>query len=565
MKKRINFSFLGLILTSVLLLSLSISIIAHNISKNQEKAAIKDRAVLVADLLDNALGDVDSYFDYANYDPDTARISIIAPDGKVLLDNKVAYAETLENHKDREEFITALEEGEGEIMRYSRTLRADTYYYAIRLKDGNVLRAAKTMSSINGIFAAIFPVITIITIIVIFIANWVARRLTRAILSPLDDINFESENIAVYDELVPYLRKINQQKNEINKQISALKERAYTIEIITSNMNEGLILIDKDGMILIANNSAMEIYNEKDMLKKNILHICRNTEFLQGVKECLVGGNAEILFEQNQKLYNVYFSPANSKEGLSGGIILFVDTTERQKAEKQRREFSANVSHELKTPLTSISALSEMIENGMAKDEDIKAFAAKITEQVKRLIDIINDIIKLSEFDEGKALNETEIFDLYALTETVVESFKENQKDIDNIDINIIGESFNITANSGMIEELLYNLIDNGIKYNLSGGRVTVILSREPAREPTNEPKWCKVIVSDTGIGIPEEHHGRIFERFYRVDKSRSKKTGGTGLGLSIVKHIAEYHGGRIEMESKKGAGTTVTCWLKLP
>jgi len=526
--------------------------VTHNISKSQEKAAIKDRAVLVADLLNYAVKDADFYFNYNNFDPDAARITIIAPDGTVLLDNKIVNVETLENHRGREEFIEAITTGEGEITRYSRTLRADTYYYALCLKDGNVLRISKTMSSINSIFAAVLPVIAIIIIVIILIANWATRRLTGAILKPLEAIDFDSDNIAVYDELVPYIKKINQQKDEINKQISALKDRTYTIEIITDNMNEGLILIDSMGMVLIANKSAQELYNEEDMVRKNILHICRNTEFQQGVRECLMGGKAEILYEQNQKTYNVYFSPANSKGGINGGVILFVDTTERQKAEKQRREFSANVSHELKTPLTSISALSEMIENGIAESKDIKDFAAKITEHVKRLIDIINDIIKLSEFDEGKALNETETFELYALTETVANSLKENGRDVE---IKIIGKRFNISANRRMIDELLYNLIDNGIKYNKEGGVVTVTLACEP--------EWCRITVSDTGIGITEEHQSRIFERFYRVEKSRSKKTGGTGLGLSIVKHIAEHHGGGVSVESKAGDGTTVTCRLR--
>jgi len=274
-------------------------------------------------------------------------------------------------------------------------------------------------------------------------------------------------------------------------------------------------------------------------------------EFQQGVKECLSGGNADIVFEINKKTYNIYFSPVHEKNSTNGGVILFFDVTEKYKSEKQRREFSANVSHELKTPLTGITAYSEMIENGMAKDEDIKTFAGKISEQAKRLVGIINDIIKLSEFDEGKAEIGTESFELYALAEAVADSLRENDK---GVGVSVTGERFDISANRRMIDELLYNLIDNGIKYNKDGGSVTVTLSREDG--------LCKIAVADTGIGIPKEHHPRIFERFYRVDKSRSKKTGGTGLGLSIVKHIAEHHGGRVELESTDGAGTTVTCRL---
>jgi len=506
---------------------------------------------MTADLLN--LGVEGTRFtDYFNFSPEAARITIIAPDGVVLLDNKVD-ASTMDNHGDREEFKQAIQTGSGEIARYSQTLRTETYYYAIRLDDGNVLRVSKIMDSINGVLFAVIPAIAAVTLAVFLIAVIIARRLTRYILRPLGLIDFSGDNIAAYDELIPYMKKIDQQKREINAQITALKNRADTITLITGSMREGLILIDKKGVVLIANNSAVDIFHDSEIEQKNILHICRDMEFQQGVKQCLAGGNAELELKLNTKLYNIYFSPANGECGVSGGVILFFDATERHAAEKQRREFSANVSHELKTPLTSISALSEMIENGMAKDEDIKGFASKITGQAKRLIGIINDIIKLSEFDEDKADIGTEVFNLHALAETVADSLRENGK---SIEINVTGEHFDISANMRMIDELLYNLIDNGIKYNRDGGNVTVTLSRENGQ--------CKISVSDAGIGIPKEHHVHLFERFYRVDKSRSKKTGGTGLGLSIVKHITEHHGGQVELESSDGAGTTVTCWLNV-
>jgi len=547
MKKRITLYFLGLILLCVILVSASVSVIIYNVNKNQEKAAVRDRAVMAADLLN--LGVESSRFtDYFNFSPEAARITIIAPDGVVLLDNKVD-ASTMGNHGDREEVIQAIQTGNGEITRYSQTLRTETYYYAIRLDDGNVLRVSKVMDSINGVLSAVIPAIAAITLVVFLIAVIIARRLTRTILRPLAGIDFNGDNSATYEELIPYLKKIDQQKGEIDAQISALKNRADTIEIITGSMREGLILIDKTGVVLIANRSAADIFHDGKMEQKNILHIYRNLEFQQAVKQCISGSNAELELKLNTKIYNIYFSPVNGE----GGIILFFDATERYETEKQRREFSANVSHELKTPLTSISALSEMIENGMAKDEDIKGFAARITSQAKRLIEIINDIIKLSEFDEDRADIGTEVFELYALAETVADSLRENDK---SVEIHVTGEHFNISANHRMIDELLYNLIDNGIKYNRDGGSVTVTLTRENGQ--------CKIIVSDTGIGIPKEHHVRLFERFYRADKSRSKKTGGTGLGLSIVKHITEHHGGRVELESSDGIGTTVTCWLKV-
>lgn len=553
MKKRIYLSFLSLILLCVLLLSIAVSAIVFNVLKNQEKAAVRDRAILIADFLDRGIDDPKiQYSDYSNYSLDVARLTFIAPDGTVLLDNK-ASAQTMQNHSDREEFIQALKFGSGEITRYSGTLRNDTYYYAVRLESGNVLRVSKTISNINRIFSAVWPAIAAVTVLTLLIANLAASKLTKIILRPFDLIDFDRDNIAEYDEMVPYLKKINQQKDEIDAQLRVLKDRADTIEIITANMKEGLILVDKAGTILIANHSASGIFHQTKMDRLHILSVCRNLEFQQGLKQCLDGDTAEMIYEIDQKVYNIHFSPARNESGIIGGVILFFEMTERYEAEKQRREFSANVSHELKTPLTSISALSEMIENGMAKQEDINGFAQKISEHSERLIDVINDIIKLSEFDEGKADRSNERFDLYQLAETAAAALRENNK---HVTIKISGEDYQITANRRMIDELLYNLLDNGIKYNREGGTVTVLLSRENG--------MAKISVSDTGIGIAEEHHSRIFERFYRADKSRSKKTGGTGLGLSIVKHIAEQHGGKVELESSEGIGTTIICWLAL-
>lgn len=553
MKKRIYLSFISLILLSALLLSAAVSIIVFNVLKNQEEAAIRDRAVLIADFLNRGAEGAEFQFsEYFNYHPDVARLTIIAYDGTVLLDNKVS-AKTMENHGDREEFIAALETGSGEMIRYSDTLRNDTYYYAIRLDNGNVLRISKTLNNINSIFSAVWPVLAVITAFILLLANFAASLLTRLIVKPFEFIDFDNGNMSVYDELAPFIKRINQQKTKIDAQIDTLKNRADTIEIITSNMKEGLILVDKTGIILIANHSAGEVFHENEMSQKHILNICRDLEFQKGVKQCLFGENTDIIYQIDDKIYNIHFSPARNESGIIGGVILFFEMTEKYEAEKQRREFSANVSHELKTPLTSISALSEMIGNGMAKQEDVQGFAVKISEHSERLIDVINDIIKLSEFDEGKADQSTEIFDLYELAETVADALKENGK---NVTITISGERYRITANRRMIDELLYNLIDNGIKYNRQDGAVSVSFSRENG--------MGKITVHDTGIGIPAEHYSRIFERFYRVDKSRSKKTGGTGLGLSIVKHVAERHGGKVELESAVGVGTTIVCWLPL-
>jgi len=551
MKKRIYINFLGLILLCALLLSASVSGIVYNAIRNREMDAIRDRAVLAADLL-NSAGQIGYFTDFMNLDPGASRITIIAPDGLVLLDNK-ADAVALENHGDREEFIQAIQTGRGEAMRYSRTLGAETYYYAIRLDDGNVLRVSKTMERITGVFTAVLPAIAVVTFLVLLLANIVTRRLAKNILDPLSNIDFDGDNANVYEELLPYVKKIDQQKREITQQIALLKNRADAIEAITDNMKEGLILIDKVGFVLTANNSALDIFHVGDMKRKNTLQICRSVEFNEGVKKCLSGISKELIFEHGSKVYDVFFSPVRDDEKVTGGVILLLDISEKHAAEKQRREFSANVSHELKTPLTTISALAEMIENGMAKEGDVKEFAGKISVQSKRLMNIIEDIIRLSEFDEGEIVAEYTDFDLYELAQSVVDVLKE-RADEKQIPVEIAGERFHVTANRQMIDELLYNLIDNAIKYNKDSGTVTVALSKENG--------FCKITITDTGIGIPAAHQSRIFERFYRVDRSRSKKTGGTGLGLSIVKHIAEHHGGRAVITSAEKKGTTVECWI---
>ena len=551
MKSRIYWSFVGVILPCVLVLSALLSFFFHNAAREQEYASIRGHARLVSDMLGSGvLGDY-HFSDYISFAPDAPRITVIAPDGAVLLDSRTV-ADDMENHMDRPEITEAFSTGSGESQRYSDTLGTPMYYYAVRLGDGNVLRMSGSISGVSGVFSVVFPAVIALTALILLIANIAARKLTARIIAPLEEIDFSRENTAVYDELATYAKKINEQKWEINEQISQLSDRADTIETITRHMREGLVLTDNSGFVLTANTSAREIFGD-DMEKKNILHIYRESDFHDVVRQCLSGENMEMQLERASRVYNVYLSPVTSGGIARGAVILFHDVTERFVAEKQRREFSANVSHELKTPLTTISALSEMIESGMAKDGDIKSFANRISEQAGRLLVLIDDIIRLSEFDEGGDSRENTVFDLWELAETVIGALKDNAG---NIDIRLTGEQFDISANLRMVDELLYNLIDNGVKYNRDGGCVTVDLKRP-------ERGLCRISVSDTGIGIPEQHQGHVFERFYRVDKSRSKKTGGTGLGLSIVKHITEFHGGRIELRSAEDEGTTVTCYLR--
>ena len=550
MKRRIFLSFFWLILACVVILSTVLSLLFQNAAKNNEKAALRDFTRLVASLLDTGLSGELHYSDYIDRDPGAPRMTVISPDGMVLIDSR-AFADRLENHSDRPEFIQAMETGTGESLRASETLRADMYYYAVRLVDGNILRMSRPISDITRVFTVLLPVAVAVAVVILLLATFTSHNLTGKIVDPLINIDFDSDSTSDYDELAPYMKKISQQKRDIDEKLSALTERADTIDAITGNMKEGLILIDNKGEALTANNSARSIFGD-DMEHKSILYICRDLDFRNAVNRCLSDENVEMRLERGGRIYNVYMSPVFSNAAARGAVILFQDATERLQAETQRREFSANVSHELKTPLTTISALSEMIESGMAKDGDVKEFASKISEQAGRLLVLIDDIIRLSEFDEGGVLRESTVFNIYELAGTVINALKENAN---GIEIELSGEAFEISASRRMIDELLYNLIDNGVKYNKEGGRVTVDVAR-------TGDGMCKISVSDTGIGISDAHQPRIFERFYRVDKSRSKKTGGTGLGLSIVKHIAEYHGGRVELHSAEGVGTTVTCYI---
>ena len=568
MKKRIFYSSLRLILACVLILSAALSVLFHNAVKNNEKTAIKEYATLISSLLDSGISGGFSYSDYINRDPRASRMTVLSPDGTVLIDSW-AFADRLENHSDRPEFIQALQTGSGEALRYSDTLQANMYYYAIRLQDGDVLRISKPVSDITHVFTILLPVVICVTVLILLLSVYAAHRLTNRIIMPLESLDFDSENTDddIYDELAPYMKRIEHQKREIEEKLSALAERADTIEAITGNMQEGLILINNKAETLMANKSAQRIFARElntqeaisgdvtgDQLEhKSILRIYRDLDFSNAVNRCLDGRNVEIRMERGGRIYVVYMSPVFSGGAVRGAVILFQDATEKHEAEQQRRQFSANVSHELKTPLTTISALSEMIGSGIAREGDVKGFAERITEQAGRLLMLIDDIIRLSEFDEGGIAMEYTEFSLDELAGTVINAFSESNA---GVRIELTGEQFSISANRRMIDELLYNLIDNGVKYNVAGGSVTVDLSR-------TDGGMCKIAVSDTGIGIAEVHQEHIFERFYRVDKSRSKKTGGTGLGLSIVKHITEYHGGKAEVQSVVGEGTTITCYIR--
>ncbi|MDR2957544.1 MAG: GHKL domain-containing protein [Coriobacteriales bacterium] len=561
MRRRIYLNFSILVFMSVVVLSTLLSLFFYNTTKDRALTEIRENARLVVGVLDNlgidttTASSLDSYFSFIGKNDTALRVTIIAPDGTVLYDNQ-ASAKNMDNHADRAEVISALATGFGESTRYSNTQLTETYYYAIRFADGNVFRMSKTVSNLGGVLFDMLPVIILVTTTILLLASFLASRLTNNIVKPLMDIDFSTENPVYYDELVPFAKRIDEQQLEIANQITSLESRASTISAITNNMREGLILLDEAGKILMANRSALAIFAEwDDVEQSDILHVCRDIGFQQHVKECLTGLNTEMTWERNSRFYNLYFSPVLSGDEIAGAVVLFFDITEQHQAEIQRREFTANVSHELKTPLTSISALAEMISTGMAKEADIGGFAVKISDQARRLISIIDGIIRLSEFDEGMSRMETTSFDLYELAVMVI-GVMQAQAAEKGVTVNLVGDRFEIKANRQMIEELLYNLIDNAIKYNYDDGSVSVSLSLIP------KESLVRISVRDSGIGIPLVHQNNVFQRFYRVDRSRNKKTGGTGLGLSIVKHVVEHHGGYVELSSSEKSGTTVTCYI---
>lgn len=479
------------------------------------------------------------------------RITLISKDGNVLFDNK-ANATGMENHKGREEFKEALSAGTGYAVRHSETLGINSCYYAVKLENGDVLRIADESLSVGAVIVELLPPIAAIALLTFVLALVLASVITKKILKPINEIDLEKpDTYSAYDELSPFISKINSQKNKINRQIAALSRSRREFETIAENMSEGLLLTDVKGHILTHNKSALKIFGiTEDINGKNILTLNRGEVFREIFDNIKESRHYENVTTLSGMYYEVTANPVfDEKNSPCGAVILIIDVTEKEKREKLRREFTANVSHELKTPLTSILGISDMLKNGMVAAEDVGGFARDINRETERLISLVNDIIKLSELDEG-GTKETERVDLLKISQEVAHRLApiaEKQ----GISLTVTGESAEITAGESLIFEMIYNLCDNAIKYNKENGSVTVDVGKRDGAP--------FVTVKDTGIGIAPEHTERVFERFYRVDKSRSKLIGGTGLGLSIVKHIAASFGGKIALKSTLGEGTEIT------
>ena len=480
---------------------------------------------------------------------DRCRLTWIAADGSVLYDTRTD-AESLENHASRAEVSQALTTGTGESTRYSSTLMEKTMYYAQRLDDGTVLRISISRATVGMIAVGMIQPLLIVLIVALILSGLLARRLSRRIVDPLNSLDLEHplDNDA-YEELSPLLKRIHRQHVEIQTQLRELREKTDEFTQITGSMREGLILLDEHGSILSINAAAQTLFGaDAQCVGRDFLTVERSHEISAAIQAAAGDGHSEVRTERAGRVYQFDISRITSDGKLLGTVILAFDITEQEFAERNRREFTANVSHELKTPLQGIIGSAELIENGMVRPDDLPRFVGHIHAEAARLVTLIDDIIRLSQLDEGDAMP-TEPVDLLAVSQEAAENLQDAAAARD-VTVSVTGQPSVIPGVRRLIYEVVYNLCDNAIKYNRGGGRVDVTVAADAG--------GSSITVADTGIGIAPEHQSRVFERFYRVDKSHSKASGGTGLGLSIVKHAVQYHHGRIELESTPGTGTTI-------
>ena len=481
-----------------------------------------------------------------NLEADRFRVTWIDRDGTVLFDTQVNQ-NVMENHADREEIREAFETGSGSAVRNSSTLTEQTFYEARRLADGTVLRISTNQASAWALMMDLMWPIMLITVLAIGLSALLARRMATKIVEPLNKLNLEQPlSNDTYEELSPLLRRINQQHLQIHAQMRKLQRKTDEFIQITSHMQEGLVVLDKETRIRSINSAAINIFGaEQPCVGSSFLQINRSNALRQALNDALDRGHGRAMEELEGRTYRFDMSSIRSDGNLLGAVILAVDVTESQNAEQMRREFSANVSHELKTPLQGIIGSAELLESGMVKPEDTPRFLGHIRKEASRLVNLIEDIIRLSQLDEGVQLPAEQV-DLLQLCQDVKEILTPSAAE-KQVSISVSGTGFTVRGILGMLHELVYNLCDNAIKYNVPGGSVQIHAENN------------RMVVRDTGIGVPAEYQERIFERFFRVDKSHSKASGGTGLGLSIVKHAAAYHKAEIIVESTPGTGTTIT------
>ncbi|MBE5039672.1 sensor histidine kinase [Ructibacterium gallinarum] len=488
--------------------------------------------------------------------PSQERVTLIDQDGTVLFDN-LADQSSMDNHSGREEIQAAMANGSGSAVRYSKTLSERTLYYALRLENGQVLRVSSTQYTILSLIGSMIYPVLLIFILLIVLSGIFASRASKKIVKPINELDLEHpmDDEKVYDEIAPLLSKIGHQSRTIQRQIAGAKHQQEEFALITENMQEGLLVIDKNTILLSWNGSALKLLDAAGIREnQSVLVLNRSEQFQNVVTEALNGHHASTVLNIQNRYCQVAANPVIWDKDPEGAVLLLIDVTETTERECLRREFTANVSHELKTPLTSISGFAEIMKDGMVKKEDIQKFASKIFEEAQRLIVLVEDIIKISQLDEGRHPYEYQDIDLYTMSGEILDRLKSSAEK-NNIQLKLEGVHAVIHSAPVILDEIIYNLCDNAVKYNHPHGKVIVTVFQDKTQ--------TSVQVADTGIGIPSSDQERIFERFYRVDKSHSKEIGGTGLGLSIVKHGAAYLGAEINCESTLGQGSIFTLIWK--
>lgn len=540
--------FRSSLLTAMIVLLASIFLIMgilHGIFESQLEDQLQKETAFVATAIEN---EGISYFDNLSKDGD--RVTLIDKDGTVLADSQVDVSK-LENHGDREEVKQAETEGRGQSVRYSSTMTEKTVYYAQKLDNGQILRISADQFTIVTILLGISQPIAIVVIVAIVLSLILSTNVAKHIVEPINDLDLDDpmENM-VYDELSPLLRKIAHQNSTIEEQLKEARQKQEEFRIITDNMSEGFIVIDNQMKILTYNAAALKLFGAEQKTPENILALSRSKPFRDAIYKSLDGEHSQAEMTTDERVYSIISNPVyDTEQAVIGAVIVVIDITEISRREQLRREFTSNVSHELKTPLTSISGFAEIMKSGGTDEATVVDFSRSIYDEAQRLISLVSDIIKLSELDDGTIEYEPETVDLYTLSLEIASRLSPQAQE-KKIHFTVNGEKAEITGVRKILDEIIFNLCDNAVKYNRSGGDVKVSVK--------NSADTVTVTVSDTGIGIPTAQQDRVFERFYRVDKARSKSIGGTGLGLSIVKHGVMYHNAQISLESKENEGTTV-------
>ena len=545
MKKKIFKNTILIILLLVVLCGASIIGVLYNYFNKQYVTSLDQAAGYIAEGVDLAGMDF-----LTNLNEKEKRITWVAADGTVLYDNK-ADISTMENHKNRTEIKQAMTSSAGTSVRYSKTLSEETIYHAIRIGDGSVVRVSVIRKSMPALLMKVLLPVLLVLLLGVEFSAILAYRLSRQITTPLEAIDLDHpDESTVYDELSPLIRKIRLHNEEIQKAMNQLQAQKNEFAMITENMQEGFLVVDKQAIVLSHNRSISKIFDvDSSVDGKHVLEINRSEEFTECIKKAIQGIHSEYICPVKGRYYNIYANPVFRNNEVAGAVVIITDVTEKEEREDLRREFSANVSHELKTPLTSISGIAEIIKNGIVDKKDVKPFAGKIYDEARRLIHLVEDIIKLSQLDEGEQAVEMTQIDLYDLTKIELRHLEPVAEE-KHVAISLEGEHVMVSGIHSVLEEMVYNLIENAIKYNKEDGTIDIAIKKEKHR--------CEVSVKDSGIGIPEDQLDRIFERFYRVDKSHSKEIGGTGLGLSIVKHGAKLHNAEIKIKSTLGVGTEI-------